>query len=266
MIDYRILHTMDELETVVDLQLAVWNMNPRNTVPAALMHVFTGNRGLVMGAYDGDEMVGILVSLPAHDGQEWLLWSHMTGVRPDYQGKRIGVELKLRQRLWALENGYQTIRWTADPLIPGNANFNLGLLGRDACLYINTYHVNFYGDMDDDINRGMPSDRIESTWCIARPSLHTAMSPQIVNLLSADGDNRPVISPDCGAWNEPEYRVDLPGQFEHLRRNDRPTLLNWRLAVRDVLQAAFANGYAATHFIHDDTGNAYVLKRLGVLA
>ncbi len=266
MIDYRILHTMDELEQVVDLQLDVWRMNPRNTVPAALMHVFTANRGLVMGAYEGEKMVGLLVSLPANDGQEWILWSHMTGVHPDYQNRRIGVELKLRQRQWALENGYQTIRWTADPLIPGNANFNLGLLGRDACLYINTYHVNFYGDMDDDINRGMPSDRIEATWRIGQPSLHAPVSAQIVSLLAASDAGHPAISDKCGQWDEPEYRVDLPRHYESLKTTDKPTLLAWRLAVRDVLQAGFANGYAAVGFIHDNTGRAYILKRLGEFA
>jgi len=261
MIEYRILHTMAELEEAVDVQLAVWKMNPRNTVPAALMHVFTGNRGLVMGAYDGEAMVGVLVSLPANPGDEWILWSHMTGVHPNYQGRRIGIELKLRQRRWALENGYRMIRWTSDPLQRGNANFNLGLLGREASLYIDTYHVNFYGDMDDDINRGMPSDRIEAIWRIDQPSLHAPRLKSVTALLYANGSCEPVLSDQCGQWDEPAYTAAVPHDLDGLRRESMPTLLAWRLALREVLQAAFANGYAAVNFVNDDSGCAYYLTR-----
>ena len=261
MIEYRILHTMAELEEAVDVQLAVWKMNPRNTVPAALMHVFTGNRGLVMGAYDGETMVGVLVSLPANPGDAWILWSHMTGVHPDYQNRRIGVELKLRQRLWALENGYGTIRWTADPLQRGNAKFNLGLLGRVAALYIDTYHVNFYGDMDDDINRGMPSDRIEATWRIDQPSLLGPRPADVTALLYADASGQPVISEKCGQWDEAAYTAAVPGDLDRLRRTSKPTLLAWRLALREVMQAAFAHGYAAVDFVNNDSDGAYFLTR-----
>jgi predicted GNAT superfamily acetyltransferase len=260
-IEYRILHTMAELEEAVNVQLAVWKMNPRNTVPAALMHVFSANRGLVMGAYDGNRMVGVLVSLPANPGDEWILWSHMTGVDPAYQGRRIGVELKLRQRLWALENGYRTIRWTADPLQRGNANFNLELLGREACVYIDTYHVNFYGDMDDDINRGMPSDRIEATWHIDQPSLHRQRLTDVTPLLYANAAGEPVLAATDGLWNAPAYTAAVPGDLERLRRESQPTLLAWRLALREAMQAALAHGYIAVHFINDDTNSAYYLTR-----
>ncbi|MBK8021759.1 MAG: GNAT family N-acetyltransferase [Chloroflexi bacterium] len=143
MIDIRVLHTIDELEAAVDVELAVWGLNPRNAVPSALMHVLTLRGGLVLGAYEEDRMVGMLLSLPAQDGDEWMLWSHMTGVHPQVQGRGIGLALKRVQREWALAHGYRRIGWTVDPLQRGNAHFNFRLLGQDAALCATAYHVNF---------------------------------------------------------------------------------------------------------------------------
>lgn len=262
MIDYRILDTMPELEALVDLQIAVWGLNPRSAVPSAVLHVLALNGGLVLGAYDGERMVGLLLCLPAYNNNEWILWSHMTGTHPDYQNRGIGLGLKRFQRNWALEHGYRTVRWTMDPLQRGNARFNLRLLGVDAAMYVNTYHVNFYGDMDDDINRGMPSDRIEVVWRLDQPSLHRPIASDTPILLAADERNCPIRTDANTRWNGAAYLVSVPRNLDALRRIDRQTALEWRLALRDVMQAGFEHGYAAVDFVDDDSTCAYLLCRL----
>jgi predicted GNAT superfamily acetyltransferase len=39
----------------------------------------------------------------------------------------------------------------------------------------------------------------------------------------------------------------VPADIVELRRADPPQASRWRLAVRDVFRAAFAEGYVATH-------------------
>ena len=262
MIEYRILHTMPELEAQVDLQIAVWGLNPRNAVPSAILHVMALNGGLVLGAYDGERMVGLLLCMPAYNNGEWILWSHMTGTHPDYQNRGIGLELKRFQRRWALERGYRTIRWTMDPLQRGNAHFNLRLLGADSCMYFNTYHVNFYGEMDDDINRGMPSDRIEMVWRLDQASLQAPTPSDAPLLLRADERGCPVKTDLNLTWDEDVYLVSVPRDLDGLRRSNRPATLDWRLAVRELLQAGFERGYAAVDFAYNATECAYILRRL----
>ena len=55
--------------------------------------------------------------------------------------------------------------WTFDPLQAGNANFNFNRLGTTARIY----SVNHYGDMQDGINAGMASDRLEAQWQLDSP-------------------------------------------------------------------------------------------------
>lgn len=263
MIEIHVLHTIPELEAAVDLELAVWGLNPRHAVPSALMHVLALRGGLVLGAYDDTRMVGMLLSLPGQDGDGWLLWSHMTGVHPAYQGRGIGLALKRYQREWALEHGYRKIGWTVDPLQRGNAHFNFHLLGQDAALTACTYHVDFYGEMDDDINRGIPSDRIEAMWHIDQPCLHTPIPADAPPLLSIDADLRPMPTSTVPDWQAPAYTVALPRSLDAIRKTVPDGVLLWRLAVREALQAPLAHGYQIADFISTSSLNAYVLTRPG---
>jgi predicted GNAT superfamily acetyltransferase len=262
MIDYRVLNAIPDLEEVVSLQIDVWGLNPRNAVPSALLHVIALEGGLVLGAYDGERLVGLLLCLPARRNDEWILWSHMTGVHKDYRDRGIGLELKCLQRNWALQHGYRAIRWTMDPLQRANAHFNLHLLGRVARMYVNSYHVNFYGEMDDDINRGLPSDRVEVLWQLDRPSLHDDTGADAPLLLYGDERDYPMGNGTVTAWNGAPYRVSVPHDLEKLRQTDSEALLAWRFAQRELMQDAFRHGYAAVDFASDDGSCAYILKPL----
>jgi predicted GNAT superfamily acetyltransferase len=264
MTEIKVLHTMPELETVVDLQVSVWGLNPRNAVPSALLHVLALRGGLVLGAYDSQRMVGILLALPAQDThtRDWILWSHMTGIIPSYQGRGVGTALKRFQRKWALEQGYRRIGWTVDPLQRGNAHFNFHILGDDAAMISNTYHVNFYGDMDDDINRGIPSDRIEAMWHLDQPSLRSLTDSEGITLLSIDDKLQPCRANPDQSWNKSTYYVALPPDLNAIRSISQEAVLAWRLALRETLQAALAHGYSIVDFLPTANHNKYVLKRV----
>jgi predicted GNAT superfamily acetyltransferase len=261
MIDIRVLHTIPELEALIDLELVVWGLDPRDAVPSTLMHVIALRGGLALGAYEDETMIGLLLALPVKEGHEWILWSHMTGTHPDHQGKGIGAALKRYQREWALEQGYRRVGWTVDPLQRGNAHFNFHLLGGDAALTTNIYHVNFYGDMDDAINRGMPSDRIEVIWHVDQPCLHD-LSADAAPLLLHNDQNAPLITLEGVQWDASAYRVALPRDLDAIRRVSQDNLLAWRMAVSDVLQAAFAHGYSIVDFLSPAAPDAYVLNRI----
>jgi predicted GNAT superfamily acetyltransferase len=271
-IEYRPLETVEQLERVVDLEIAVWGLSPRDATPSNMLHALLHSGGCVEGAFDNHEMVGMSVAFPARRNDHWVVWSHMAGVLPSHQGRGIGFDLKQRQRQWALAQGFDEIRWTFDPLQRGNAKFNLCQLGAAA----NAYHVNFYGLLKDAINGELPTDRLEAVWKLNDPRVivksalsldesQTASGPSVETpnlpaLLTADSEWRPVtpsqIDPDV-----PAYLVPIPRDLKELRRHGSSLPLAWRLALRHVLVNAFEAGYIADDFMADSGQAAYILRK-----
>ena len=126
----------------------------------------------------------------------------------------------------------------------------------------NVYHENFYGDMDDDINRGLPSDRVEAEWYLPAPkgraqpdTLLKKNTPPILNLIRVD-DNGIAQTQLPPTWEYPSYFVPLPPSLGTLEREQR---LAWRMAVRQALETAFAQGYASSAFVKNSNG--YIVER-----
>jgi chorismate synthase len=259
------LEELNDLDQAVDLEIAIWNLPPKDAVPSNLLHAMTRTGSLLVGAFDHDRMIGLAFAFPAPQKKQKRIWSHMAGVHPDYQGKGVGFALKQFQREWALEQGFDTMAWTYDPLQRGNANFNLHRLGAITQIY----HVNFYGEMNDGINAGLPSDRVEAVWKLrdrrvkllasnAQPQDDTS-PPAFPFLLESAPDQMPSASPAIDIRVR-QYLVEIPSNLPHLKQTHPEGALAWRLALRAAMQSAFAHGYMATDFLTlPDNRCAYVL-------
>lgn len=169
--------------------------------------------------------------------------SHQVGVVPGEHRRGIGYALKLAQRHTCLSQGVTDMRWTFDPLVRRNVAFNLRALGARAT----RFYVDFYGDMEDAINSGDASDRLEAVWSLAetlptRPVNKPAEPPP--------GDRDPVlVLVERDGWPEltGEQLSDgsvlaVPSDYETLRRQDPACAHAWRCATREVLHAAYADG------------------------
>ncbi|MCU0512490.1 MAG: GNAT family N-acetyltransferase [Anaerolineae bacterium] len=265
MIVCRHLTDVADFEAVVDLEMLVWQMDGRGAVPTHLMQAVAHAGGSNIGAFDGGRLVGFTMAFLARQGGHVFPWSHMAAVHPDYQSRGIGFRLKQAQRDWALQQGYTRIGWTFDPMQRRNAAFNLrGLAGIAA-----HYHVNFYGEMTDGLNAGLPSDRLEITWRLddvrvqAAAAGHPAATPHAHSgalILRADADGYPQVMQPLHL-TAAHYRAEIPFDRAILRQHDRDRLHAWQQALRAVLQAAFAQHYAAVDFATHEHRCWYVLQR-----
>ncbi len=161
----RVLETPEEFETCVALQGRTWGFADRDLVPRRMFVVARKIGGGVLGAYDGEQLVGFALALPAHRPGQTFWHSHMLAVERDYRDRGLGRRLKLAQRERALELGFDLIEWTFDPLEMKNAYFNLESLGAIA----RHYHPNLYGATTSALQAGLPTDRLTAEWWLRSP-------------------------------------------------------------------------------------------------
>jgi predicted GNAT superfamily acetyltransferase len=183
------------------------------------------------GAYEGDTLAGASVGFFADDGH---LHSHITGIAPEYQGHGVGRALKFHQRDWALARGRSAISWTFDPLIARNAYFNLHKLGATVVEYL----PDFYGSMDDGVNSGDATDRLYVRWQLDASPPAPPTAEAVPALLEHSG-----AEPLRHDRRAPVLTVATPHDVEQLRAINPDLALRWRMAVRDALTGALAEGY-----------------------
>ncbi|MFH0518772.1 chorismate synthase [Streptomyces sp. M41] len=240
----RTVHDVAGFAAVADYFSDVWN-TPRSAPPllSETLNSLAHAGGAVHAAHDGPRLVGASVAVfgpPASRETYSLLTAAERG---------LGYQVKQAQRVWALEHGARTMRWTFDPLVGRNARFNLIKLGGEGTEYI----VDFYGPMADGVNDGDESDRLAVTWELA-PSLRSSGPPD--GTVGRDAAPATHTAPD-GA---PLARRDLddrhiwcrvPDDIVALRAADPELGLRWRRAVREVFTKAFADGFTATGMSRD---------------
>jgi predicted GNAT superfamily acetyltransferase len=227
----RDLLGMDEFRAAEDLQRTVWGKGDQPD-PADLMMVIQHEGGLVAGAFQGAKMIGYIFGFPTRD--PLCQHSQRLAVLAEARGLGLATRLKFHQRDWCLTRGITRVRWTYDPLRAPNAALNIGRLGAEA----RTYFVDYYGAMEG-INKGVPSDRLLAEW---------ALDSARVAALAAGG---PTPAP-AGA-----QRVTIPADFGALLAADPAVALAERMALRDTLQSAFADGKAIVGF--DSAAHSYIL-------
>lgn len=235
----RALTTVDHFHRCVEIEEAVWNFDPGDSVPQQILVVAHETGGQVFGAFDGDQMVGFALAFPAFRNRHVHLHSHMAAVLPSYQGHGVGRMLKLAQRDEALTRGIDLIEWTFDPLQPGNANFNINRLG----VVVHRYIPNFYGTSSSPLHAGIPTDRLVAEW-----HLNSARVQAIVA-------GRPATPPPDAA------RISWPKAMNALRRDGPAQAAEIQARVRQEFLQKFEDGYTVTGFSADDEQAHYLLEK-----
>jgi predicted GNAT superfamily acetyltransferase len=246
----RPLETIGELDDCSRLISRIWDDDGDPKAPTSLLRALVHAGNFVAGAFDGDRLVGVSLGFFGLDGTELHLHSHITGVDRASQGRSIGFALKQFQRSWALERGIGTVVWTADPLVRGNAFFNLVKLGAAMV----GYHENFYGVLEDAYNAG-DSDRVVLRWELGseravRAADGLVEEPRITEgrvVLREGAEGGPSVSEPNGdvllAW--------IPQNIVRVRENDVQQAAAWRRALRETVGRALADGLRAETITRD---------------
>ena len=226
-----------EFHRCVELQREIWKEADLEVEPVTMFVVAAHTGGQVLGAFDGERMVGYTLALAGLRDRVPYLHSHMTGVLSEYRDRGVGRMLKLFQRDEALSRGIRLIQWTFDPLELRNAHFNLNRLGT----ICREYQPNLYGVTTSPLHRGLATDRLLAEW-----HLDSARVVAAIENLVKDPVEAPAI-------------IELPAELERWLREDSSQVSVVQARLREEFTKWFAKGYAAVALRTAPGNRAYLL-------
>jgi predicted GNAT superfamily acetyltransferase len=230
---------IDEFKACVALQKEVWNFDDLDIVPLRMFVVSEKIGGQIIGAFDGETLVGFAFSIPGSRNGHSYLHSHMLAVREGFRNYGLGRRLKLAQREDALTKGFELLEWTFDPLEIKNAHLNLVRLGAIA----RRYSVNHYGFSSSPLQGGLPTDRLVAEWWIR--------SKRVTDLLERNTPPQFVV----------ESQINVPAQIYAWKASDadRPKAAEVQKRNRQQFLDAFRHGLVALGYENDRDGNGSFL-------
>jgi len=230
-VDIATVRDRSECEAAGALFDRVWQM--QSMVPNEVIIATVHAGGYASLARVNNEVVGASWGfLGWHDGT-LTLHSHVTGVLANHGTRGLGEALKRHQWQWASEHGVEAITWTFDPLVRRNGYFNLVKLGA----VVTAYHENFYGVINDGLNRGEHTDRLLVRW-------------QVAGQASA---------PHGACVERADWSVATPDDIELLRRTDVGAAREWRSRQRADLRKVFDGSWSIAGYMAD--GSYAVARR-----
>ncbi len=251
----------DEIRRFVDIQMRVWGSE---VTPHHIIVAIKEVGGVVKGAYVDGELVGFVYGFIGRFHGKYCIYSHQLAVLPEYQDRGIGAMLKQAQREWSLENGYDLVIWTFDPARSKNAWLNINKLGTIA----RTYLPNHYGTMEDELNRGVPSDRFMTEWHIASPWIEKRPRKRRISefddveyLVRVEEINGTLYPRTLEPSDSKYLAVEIPRDFDNLGEATQQAKIRWKLTLRKVFRDAFSTGYVASYFVKTGEHYAYILTQ-----
>ena len=240
-IEIRPLTTLEQFERCVVLQLEVWGYSDGDLIPRRVFLLAERIGGQVLGAFDGDTIVGFAMALPGYRNGRSYLHSHMLAVLPDYRNAGLGRRLKLAQRDDAIARGFDLMEWTFDPLEIKNAHLNIARLGAIS----RRYKADFYGPSSSPLQGGLPTDRLYAEWWLN--------SPRVAGALRGEAEPTQIVE-----------RVTVPHTIYQWKQDPQKRSLAQQLQIsnRELLQSAFDRGLSVVGYERDSEGNGTFLLGL----
>lgn len=235
----RVCNTLQEFEACVELQQEVWGFSDLDLVPLRMFSVASKIGGQVIGAFDGDRLVGFALAIPGNRNGHPYLHSHMLAVAESHRNHGLGRTVKLFQREDAIARGYELMEWTFDPLEIKNAYLNLTKLGAIA----RRYNINQYGITSSPLQGFLPTDRLVAEWWLKSKRVET---------LLGTGARLPVNA---------DLRIEVPAEI-YKWKAEEPTRTRAREVQsrnRDMFLQSFDRGLACLGYERDTAGNGAFL-------
>ena len=275
-IKIRPVNTLTDLRKCHEIQRATWGFTDLMVFPYTQLISSAHNGGVLLGAYQGPELIGFVYGYLGMSGAKLYLFSQRMGVLPNLQSRGIGMKLKLAQRDQMLRQGIDLIVWTYDPLLGKNASLNIEKLGG----IVRHYARDIYGTVNNPLQVGLSTDRFLLEWELMSDRVRerirsTKPRPQakdwleenkysFVNYAAWEGNLPRPMASDL-ELDDDVVLVQIPPDLNAIKKVDLGIARGWRESTRDIFETYFRRGYVVTGFARGSgpqMPNIYRLERI----
>ena len=255
------------------LEKEVWGLADVDVTPLTLAVALKAAGSLLIGAFDGRELVGFALAFPSLEKGRTGFHSHMLAVRSSHRKYGLGYRLKLAQRERVLALGITEMTWTFDPLRSVNAHLNFCKLGVTS----DSYRVDFYGPQTSSHLHTNGTDRLWVTWHMADQRVRERLNGKDITaevldtfkhldpLIRFNGDGRPAEGDLAASLARQRIAIEIPGDMERIEHKDKDLARQWRLGTRRAFNAALQAGFVVKEFCRSIRGQqgpgAYLLAK-----
>jgi predicted GNAT superfamily acetyltransferase len=259
-IQIREIDELAQMRAVEELQKEIWGIPDLDVVPLTHLVAAREAGGVLIGAFEGETLVGFVYGFPSFERGRLAHHSHMLAVKPDYRNLDLGRRLKLAQREHVMAQGIGLISWTFDPLQSLNAYFNFSKLG----VLADRYLPDFYGEDAASFLHQTGTDRLWVSWFVSSEHVRQKIyggsdevifssAPPLIELDVDDSPRRRDLR------DEDLIAIEIPSNIDALQQQNREIARRWRDATRWAFTEALKAGYFVESFARETRDD----KRIG---
>jgi predicted GNAT superfamily acetyltransferase len=267
------LTRLAELAACVDVQRAILGDRSRSVWSVPALTAVCQSGGLVLGARDaeGDALCGAIVDLVAdvdgYPGRHTVF----RGVLEPVRNRGAGFGLRAAERAACRREGVDLIFWSLDPLRSDEAYLAFGKLGAIAT----DYRRNLYGEVHDDANLGLETDRMRVEWWLDSPRVRSILDRgnqaphlrlgihemDVVTETRLQQSGFRTLTGHDEAPRADHVLAEIPVDLDRIRHADAAAARQWRLRSRAVFELLFEKGYVGAGFVHEGGRSFHLFRK-----
>ena len=259
----RELNSFKDMEIMEALDELLWGIQK---TPAQQCWATYQDGGLFLGVFFEETMAGFAMALPKNYGGQTVLYARRMGVHPHFRRRGLAYQMKVMQKQLARAKGFERITWTYDPLESVNGYLNLHRLGGKAVAYL----PNHYGDMGDELNYGLATDRFLVEWSVSEDEIRfgdgiaTKDDYCVAFEVSINSNGLPVpgeVLSGGALTRQNPVLVPIPPNIQELKKQDLPLAVRWREQTGACFGQLFEAGYQAVDVFREPQAAYYVMEK-----
>ena len=249
-----------DYKACIDIQQeAIGHSKEMYFIPVSLLIAASRSGGILLGAYSGlGDMIGFTFSILGMREGKQIQHCCLLATKAAYKNFDIGFKLQSALRKETLKRKITCVTCNFDPMQPLHSYFFLGKLG----FHANVYEENLYGEASNQIDRGLPADRMTAAWNLednevvkrleTGPPCHDFRKElkriPAINQLLESAPRLFVSSPINMDCNAETLFFEVPFNLPEIKNRDLGAAMEWQRNLRQVFQCYFQKGYTAIDF------------------